>query len=202
MNYRAIDGRIAVNPSEHFLETDRIDHEQTYALLKQIGFKVLSIDIVALARSRIVLSRVLRGVNPRYAPDLVDDATFVRWLFTQLGIRLPPRSAQQFALGKVVYVDEHKAGDLVFFRGEDGQYEKVPEKAIGHVGLLTGEGTYIHVKYNDPTGVVEEPINQSQLAASRGVRRILTEDTLTLKIPPDICLEVSEGLRWVIEKHL
>jgi hypothetical protein len=202
LNYRAIDGRIAVNPSEHFLQSGRIDREETYELLDKIGFEVIESDILELARSCIVLSSVVRGADTKYAPAIVNEATFVRWVYAHLGIRLPPRCVQLFEIGEVVYVDEHKAGDLVFFQGSQPQYANDPEKGVGHVGVLTGDDSYIHVRYQDPSGVVEEPINQEQLEASRGVRRILFEETLTLSIPHNICLEESAGLRWVIEEHL
>ena len=202
MNYRAINGRIAINPSEHFLESDRINHQETYDLLEKIGFELIENDILKLARSCIVLSSVVRGVDDTHAPAIVNEATFVRWVYANLGIRLPPRCMQLFEIGEVVYVDEHKAGDLVFFRGTQPQYVNDPEKGVGHVGVLTGEDSYIHVRYQDPAGVVEESINQEQLEVSRGVRRILFEETLTLSIPDNIYLEESVGLQWVIEKHL
>jgi len=68
------------------------------------------------------------GTSPRTG---VDCSGFTRWVYSHVGVSLPPSSYAQFAMGRRVALSRLKPGDLLFFYG------------LGHVGLYIGHGKYI-----------------------------------------------------------
>jgi hypothetical protein len=87
MEYRAVQNRCAVHlPSLKLPVTD----VEALTILENNGFKVLEVDLIALARQCIKASTYHRGAKPSEAPAVVDCSSFIKWLYGQHGIWLPP----------------------------------------------------------------------------------------------------------------
>lgn len=175
-----------------------------YAVLDSLAFSIERVDIVALARTRIAISRYRRGAKPADAPAEVDCSSFVKWLFASCGIMLPRRAVQQREVGAPVPMDGLAAGDLVFATGWRNLYQHDPDDGVGHVGVYTGNDTVIHAA-RARTGVVETNISAFVNGGRwRGARRILpaSPDAATVICPDDCCVETSDDLRWIILQRL
>jgi hypothetical protein len=201
MEYRSVSHRCAVHlPSLNL----PISTEDSLVILESKGFKVLEIDIVALARSCIKTSIYRRGAKPSEAPQVVDCSSFIKWIYGQRGIWIPRRSIQQRELGISVPINEIGAGDVVFVSGWIDYYRTNPKDGVGHVGIATGEGTIIHAA-NRKANVVESSFESFVGKTKfRGVRRYVPKDqiVLTLETPPDREVEIADDLRWIVLQSL
>ncbi len=198
--YHAAGNRCAVDLGALRLPIGQAD---AMRLLRQAGFEECRVDLVALARDRVGASRYRRGAAMTEAPDLFDCSGFIKWLFAQRGIWLPRRSIQQFRIGRPVAFDALLPGDLVFSAGSRGYFDEDPASAIGHVGLLTGEGTVIHAA-DRRRGVAERSFRIPPSSSFRGARRVIPagSNVRTLVIPPDREVETSDDIRWIILQRL
>ncbi len=201
MKYRAVLSRCAVN-----LQSLKLPVSDTEALkiLKGKEFKVLEVDLIALARQCMKTSVYRRGAKPSEAPMVVDCSSFIKWLYGQRGIWLPRRSIQQRELGISVPIDEIDAGDVIFVSGWIDYYHTDPKDGVGHVGIATGEGTVIHAA--DRKAHVVESSFESFIGKSkfRGARRYIPKDktVLTLETPADREVEIADDLRWIVLQSL
>jgi len=197
MEYRAVSNRCAVHlPSLNL----PISTEDSLVILENKGFKVLEVNMIALARSCIQTSTYRRGAKPSEAPTVVDCSSFIKWLYGQRGIWLPRRSIQQRELGIPVPINEVGAGDVVFVSGWIDYYHTDPKDGVGHVGIATGEGTVIHAadrKVHVIESSFESFIGKTKF---RGVRRYVPKDqiVLTLETPTDREVEIADDLRWIV----
>ena len=66
------------------------------------------------------------------SPSGFDCSGFTMYVFGQSGVSLPHNAAAQYGMGTPVDRSQLQAGDLVFFNG------------LGHVGIYTGGGSFIH----------------------------------------------------------
>jgi cell wall-associated NlpC family hydrolase len=73
------------------------------------------------------------GASPR---DGFDCSGLVRFVYGEIGIRLPHQSWSQFQLGRPVGRWALSPGDLVFFDG------------AGHVGIYLGAGRFVHAPHS------------------------------------------------------
>jgi len=78
MEYRAVGGRCAVE-----LDALRllISREEALAIIVAKGFRIIEVDLIALARERIGKSAYRRGARPSLAPAIVDCSSFTKWLY-------------------------------------------------------------------------------------------------------------------------
>lgn len=201
MEYHAVQNRCAVNlPSLNL----PISTKDTLAILEGKGFKVIEVDIIALARSCIKTSIYRRGAKPSEAPKVVDCSSFIKWLYGQRGIWLPRRSIQQREFGIPVSINEVNAGDIIFVSGWINYYQNNPKDGVGHVGIATGEGTVIHAA-NRNVHVIESDF-ESFIGENkfRGARRYVPtgQNILTLETPIDREVEIADDLRWIILQSL
>ncbi len=197
MEYRVVQNRCAVA-----LESLRlpIPCEESLAILIAKGFKILEVDLIALAHECIGKSQYRRGAQPREAPTVMDCSSFMKWLYAQRGIWLPRRSIQQREMGEAVSLDELIAGDLVFVSGWIDWYLDDPSDGVGHVGIATSCGTIIHAA-NKKSGIIESDLGQFiGKTKFRGARRYIpkNQEVLTLEAPPSCEVEVVDDFRWII----
>ena len=200
--FRASGCRCAVDLSELRLP---ISNLEALTLLASIGFHVVEVDLVQIARSRIGASRYRRGSRLADAPDVFDCSSFIKWLYAQRGVWLPRRTIQQIELGAPVPLSEVAAGDVIFTTGSVNYYHDDPALGVGHVGIATGEGTVVHAA-NKRAGVIETDISKFTAADSkvRGIRRYILDSArvVTLEIPPAREVELSDDIRWIVLQYL
>jgi peptidoglycan DL-endopeptidase CwlO len=93
------------------------------------------------------------------SPSGFDCSGFTMYVFAQIGVSLPHNAAAQYGMGTPVDRSQLQAGDLVFFNG------------LGHVGIYTGGGSFIHSPH---TGDVVKISSMSGWYASTyvGARRL------------------------------
>lgn len=201
VTYRAVGKRLAVHFDSLSLGLDMI---RIKSILETQGFSIVEVDLVALARKCIGVSKYRRGARPSEAPKVVDCSSFIKWLYGQRGIWLPRRSIQQSKLGWAVEAGQISAGDVVFVSGRIDYYDNDPTCGIGHVGIATGDDTVIHAA-NQNLGVTETPlcefIGEDKY---RDTRRYIPKDweVITLEIPSKREVEISDDIRWIILQSL
>ncbi|MEK7139271.1 MAG: NlpC/P60 family protein [Patescibacteria group bacterium] len=201
MDYRAVGNRcaVAMDPLQLPIPTD-----QAVDILETLGFRVVAVDLIALARQCVGTSRYRRGARLSQAPAVVDCSSLTKWLYAQLGIWLPRRSIQQRDLGFDVWPHELLPGDLVFVSGWINYYHHDPASGVGHVGIATGAGTVIHAA-NRQLGVVESPLDAFVGQTKwRCAKRYLPVSigVLTLETPAGREVETSSDILWIIRQSL
>lgn len=199
--YRAVSCRCAVDFEALALP---ISKEEAMAMLQKMGFRIIAIDLVALARSYIGVSEYRRGAKIREAPGIFDCSSLMKWLYGQRGIWLPRRSIQQWELGEPVPRENILAGDVVFVSGRIDYYIDDPRFGVGHVGIATDSGTVVHAA-NRTYGVTESPLGKFLGGDKfRGARRYVPRDrnVVTLETPAGREIESSDDVRWVILQSL
>lgn len=201
MEYRAVGNRCAIDIEALQLPISR---EEVLAILNRKGFAVVEVDIIAFARQCISTSKYRRGAKPFEAPAVVDCSSFTKWLYAQRGIWLPRRSIQQRELGQVITLDEIVADDLIFVSGAINYYLDDPSDNVGHVGIVTGDRTVIHAADKN-ANIVESALDKFVGKTKfRGARRYISQnrEVLTLKIPQDKCVEISDDIKWIVLQSL
>lgn len=201
MEYRAVGNRCAVILDSLHLPTSR---EETLTILAHKGFRVVEVDLIALARQCIGTSQYRRGARLFEAPSIVDCSSFIKWLYAQRGIWLPRRSIQQRELGEAVNLDELLAGDVVFVSGWIDYYHDDSANGVGHVGIATGDGTVVHAA-DRKVNVVETPLDKFVGKTKfRGARRYIPKGTevLTFETPVDREVEIADDIKWIVLQSL
>jgi hypothetical protein len=201
MEYRATGGYCAVDIETLNLP---ISGEESIHILQNIGFELIEVDIIKLARECIDISFYRRGARLCEAPKVVDCSSFVKWLYAQRGILIPRRSIQQRELGEKININDINAGDLVFTSGYINYYNDNPLDGVGHVGIVSEKNTIIHAggkKSNVTETNINTFIGKSKL---RGIRRYIPKDkeVLTFKTPPRRDVETSDDFKWIILQNL
>lgn len=201
MEYRAVGNRCAVNFEVLHLP---ISPKETLEALYKLGFVKIDVNIVTLARECIGKSKYQRAAKPSQAPGVVDCSSFVKWLYSQLGIWLPRRSIQQRELGEPIDLSSLQAGDLIFVSGFIDYFYEDPADGVGHVGITTGEQTIIHAK-NKKEGVIESSLADFIANGKfRGARRYVPkdQDIHTFVTPASREVEFSDDIRWIVLQTL
>jgi cell wall-associated NlpC family hydrolase len=201
MHFRAVADRCAV---EMRCVDWSVTGQDALAILTEVGFRVVDIDVACLARE-LVGTAYRRGARLSEAPHVFDCSSFTKYLYSQRGIWLPRRSIQQRETGTAVNLADARAGDLVFCSGHRDYFDTDPEDGVGHVGILTGGDTVVHAA-NRRLGVIEVAVKDflGSEDAFRGVRRLIqdTKDTITLQCPESREVETSDDLRWIVLQRL
>lgn len=73
------------------------------------------------------------------SPKGFDCSGLVQYAYAQNGVKIPRVAKDQFKSGKAVDSGNLQLGDLVFFKGSNGNAAEP-----GHVGMYVGNGQYIH----------------------------------------------------------
>ena len=143
MNYRAINGRVAVNLCDLALP---IGEELAKSVLLKAGFRQESVSLSEVASALIGVPRYCRNADPTDAPGVVDCSSFVMHLYAQLGVELPRLPIQQRDIGRRVNFKDALPGDLMFCVGRTRNYfHHDSSDQLGHVGLYVGGGKVIHL---------------------------------------------------------
>lgn len=201
MEYRAVGNRCAVllDSLARFIPPGEI-----MTILNRHGFEIVEIDIVSLARQCIGKSKYRRQTPAWHAPAVVDCSSFIKWLYGNLGIWLPRRSIQQREYGEPIGIHELKPGDALFTSSRFNYFDDDPAYGVGHVGIVSGDGTVIHASYRK-SGVNEDPIDHFlPEKVFRGARRFLpkNETIITLQIPPHKEVEFADDIKWIVLESL
>lgn len=201
MQFRAFGNRIAV----HFPSLKLpIDESQAFEILERLGYQVIAVDLIALARQQIGRAIYRRGARLRDAPAVLDCSSFTVWLYGQRGIALPRYSIQQHETCFPVRLEQAKVGDLAFSDGCYSYYREDPKLGIGHVGIVTADKTVVHAA-NSKQGIIEDSLDVwSSWKSFKGVRRLIHPGTplVTLETPPSTEIQTSDDIRWKILQHL
>lgn len=201
MDYHAYGKKCAVDIESLNLQLSK---KKIIAILNKKGFKVIEVEMIALARECIGNSKYSRGADPLKAPAIVDCSSFMMWLYGCRGIELPRRSIQQRTFGEPVKIENIIAGDLVFVSGHIDYYEDDPSDGVGHVGIYTGTGTVIHAA-NKKSGVIESTFDSFiEGDKFRGIRRYIPSpgNIVTFKIPANRYVSGSDDFKWIIRQSL
>jgi NlpC/P60 family len=177
-----------------------IDDNQALKILLEKGYKIVEFNFLQIARERIGKSKYQLCRSPSEAPDLVDCATFSRWIYGMFGIWLPRYTIQQRELGNTVEFGKHLPGDLIFSGGHWGKFWTDQTDQVGHVGIITGPETVIHAA-GSRVGVVETSLKPftKPLKNFRGIKRICDLNTTTvLEVREGRLIETLDDLRWDI----
>ncbi len=102
-------------------------------------------------------------------PRGFDCSGFTGYVFRSVGIRLGASSRDQFRQGEPVETDQLQPGDLVFFSGRAGGYDRV-----GHVGMVIdtdSDGTIRFIHSTHRSGItisrLDEPYYSSRYMGAR-----------------------------------
>lgn len=118
-------------------------------------------DIVSIATQYLGNKYVSGGSSPESGFDC---SGFTQYVYNQCGISLSRASSTQANNGTPVDKSELQPGDLLLFHYYGGS-------SIGHVGIYTGNGQFIHAA-NAQRGVVYDTINSGYYAENyAGARR-------------------------------
>lgn len=86
----------------------------------------------------------LYGAAVSHNPQNFDCSSLVQYLYHHIGVALPRSALLQAAHGNSVTLSQLQVGDLLFFHGSVGHYNKQFPEGIGHVALYLGNGQVIH----------------------------------------------------------
>ena len=154
MEYQAVGNRCAVDIDAFELPLTR---EKVLSILASKGFDIIEVDLIALARRCMGVSRYRRGARLWEAPGIVDCSSFMKWLYGNVGIWLPRLSIQQREFGERTELCDLVAGDLVFVSGHLNYHRNNSADDVGHIGIATNNKTIIHATYG--AGVIESDLN-------------------------------------------
>lgn len=198
MQYRAHERRCAVDIAAWHLP---ISDEEAIQVLLEIGFRILQIDVAALATSFIGHATYRRGARLSEAPAFFDCSGFTKWLYAQRGIWLPRRSAHQFSAGERIPETDFRPGDLIFTNGGVCPPVGPAASRVSHVGIVGLEEDVIHASPKSSQGISRTSLRDWQTHPSwRGGCRILSSGChiLTLEAPSHLDIETSDDVWWTV----
>ena len=179
-NFHSINNRVGIVPSTWDLFEHNLSEAELVSLVEQAGFKIIAVDVIKIARDLIGKSKYRRVANLSEAPEVFSCTSFIRWLYAQLGIELYVFAIDESKQGIEVAIGNFQAGDLVFSKGRIGQYDNDPDLGVGHVGIVTEQGTVLHntnLHVNNQPGIAEVSFETFYKNKDnfRGARRLLPE---------------------------
>src|SRR6056297_891940 len=116
------------------------------------------------------------GARHYEAPQKFDCSSFTQYLYKRIGLEIPRSALKQAPKGqKIDPQEELKVGDLLFFKGSIGHYDKNFPEGIGHVVIYVGNQKIIHASGEEGRVLEEEAqkfLNREDLIV---IKRILTD---------------------------
>jgi len=197
MNFRSAGKRCAV-----ILESLKLpmSNEAVLETLRLKGFKLIDVDMLALAKENIGQCQFVRGARLSQAPSIIDCSSFTKWLYAQCGIWVPRRSVQQICHGDPVEPEKVMPRDLIFTTGIKNYYRDDPSYGVGHVGIVTECHKVIHAA-SESLGIIESPIESFFIDVKfRGIRRYIPAGSkvFTFEVPPNLDIESADDIRWLL----
>lgn len=109
------------------------------------GYKLpaikLGTDLVKMAKKYVGKSKYVFGAKDNDAPDIVDCASFAKWLYKQFGYELSrPSDYMAEKYGIAVSPSKLIAGDLIYYATDGVRRDRY--KNITHVAIYDGNGRY------------------------------------------------------------
>lgn len=129
------------------------------------SFQLFGQEVVFSARQQLGLPYVWGGEDPDRGFDC---SGLIKYTFEEFNVQLPHRADLQYRYGQAIARDQLKPGDIVFFR--TGGYP------IGHVGIYTGEGQFIHAPRRGRPVTLDSLNSGYYQQRFVGARRILPQD--------------------------
>ncbi len=178
-----------------------ISHQEAIDLLKEEGFTVVAVDLLAMARKQIGVP-YKRCALLSEAPHLFDCSSLIKWLYGFRGIWLPRSLLLWSGLGKDVSENNLEPGDIICTSGRRNYPVESIAGGIGHVGMATSQQTIIHA--SNHVGVEEVTLDYFLSKRSfRVARRLASNDAvITLKIPEEKEAETSDDIAWILRHKL
>lgn len=197
--YRTVNDLLAVDIQALNLP---ISKEKTIQILLENGFEIHEEDLVSLARKCVGVAKYRRGAKLREAPEIFDCSSFIKWLYGHKGIWLPRRSIQQREYGTKVSINEITSGDVIFVSGWIDYYFDDPSDGVGHVGIVTSDGSVIHAA-GKKAGVIESHLSEfAEVKKFRGARRYWNYNLVTFRVPSNREVEIADDIRWIVLQSL
>jgi|SRR3989344_101542 len=115
-------------------------------------------ELIKVAKS-LVGKPYKYGATMNDIPNFFDCSLFTQYIFKQIGVELPRSTILQAEAGVESSLENIQPGDLLFFHGTQGFYNKKFPAGIGHVVLYIGDGKTIHAaseRIQENPQVVEE----------------------------------------------
>jgi cell wall-associated NlpC family hydrolase len=206
--FRKCDGRCAFP-----LSAISLPPEEVVALLSKIeGIRILNDNytthslisecLPSFARSFIGVSKYKITALPTDAPYLVNCSSFLKYVYSQMGICLPRLAIQQSEVGQLVSRDDLVVGDLVFLTGHINRYRNDPAQSVGHVAMVVGPSQYIHARVGGVALASEKQLYKK--AEFRLARRYIqpTDHAILLSCVPKLPIETADDIYWMLTKYL
>ena len=195
----------------------KFSEQEVKNLLARLGF---SYEIISEPQKHILTTApqfvgkpYKYGASVLYdAPELFDCSSMISYLYSEIGIQIPPTSVDQLVLSDAIPQSDIQAGDLVFSNSNVGHiwYEsqewmpgtKVPQ-GVDHVGLYLGDGKIIHAsRYNEGGVAIQDLSTSPRFQNITGVGRVPLKDEprfvvatplerLDLRIKEDLAEEIG-----------
>lgn len=98
-------------------------------------------------------------------PSGFDCSGLVQWVFARHGTMLPREAKDQYRIGRGVDLRDVQPGDLIFF--------ETVSRGASHVGIVIGEGRFIHAPNSNGVVRVEPYTANYWIRRYVGARRVI-----------------------------
>jgi cell wall-associated NlpC family hydrolase len=98
-------------------------------------------------------------------PSGFDCSGLVQWVFARHGTMLPRETKDQYRVGRGVDLRDVQPGDLIFF--------ETVSRGASHVGIVIGEGRFIHAPNSNGVVRVEPYTANYWIRRYVGARRVI-----------------------------
>ena len=102
-------------------------------------------------------------------PSGFDCSGLVQWVFARHGTMLPRETKDQYRVGRGVDLRDVQPGDLIFF--------ETVSRGASHVGIVIGEGRFIHAPNSNGVVRVEPYTANYWIRRYVGARRVINVST-------------------------
>ncbi len=158
---------LAVGPSDTMI----MKRDTSTLVVNKVMIKTGSVqpeEVVEFAKSLIGVKYQYGSTDPKVGFDC---SGFITYVFSHFNIKVPRSSIDFTQVGKTVYMDSAKAGDIILFTGTDST-----ERFVGHMGIITsnqsGQLEFIHSTSGKQMGVTITPLSRYYLGRFMRIARI------------------------------